>query len=121
MSTNICLIETGAKRVAKVSEKYIVANLEDDESEGYPELEPEGAGYIPRIIFFDMNGEPRYDIKNPSQYAYFYGTTDAIADKMELSYGLLTKHAVPNDSAINENADAPKETAVVEERKSEEL
>jgi thiol:disulfide interchange protein len=85
----------GVQRVIKSSADYVMVNLEDDESEGKPELQPEGAGYIPRVVFFTPDGTPRPDVKsaaNPS-YAYFYPTADSLGQVMESALSSLKKTA----------------------------
>lgn len=81
------------ERVIRSSADYVMVNLEDDEAEGIPELEPAGASYIPRVIFFSPDGTARPDIKskaNPS-YAYFYPSADSLGQVMESALSSLKK------------------------------
>jgi len=85
----------GVDKVVQLSKNYVMVNLEDDESEGKKELEPEGAGYIPRVVFFDSQGNARSDIKsgaNPA-YAYFYPNAASLGDAMESALGKLKSSA----------------------------
>jgi hypothetical protein len=70
-----------------------MVNLEDDESEGISELQPAGAAYIPRVVFFDSAGNAHPEIKskaNPT-YAYFYPSANSLADVMESALPSLAK------------------------------
>jgi len=85
----------GVDRVVKASASYIMVNLEDDEGEGISDLKPEGAGYIPRVVFFTPDGTARPDIKskaNPN-YAYFYPNADSLGQVMESSLSMLKSSA----------------------------
>jgi hypothetical protein len=81
-------------RLALISEKYIMVNLEDDESET-PELKtlltPEGAGYIPRALFFDAKGELQPQVKNDqnAKYPFFYPSANGLATVMEKAFAQL--------------------------------
>ena len=83
----------GVNRVIQASKNYVMVNLEDGESDGLKELEPEGAGYIPRVVFFDPEGKPRPEIKSKAnpQYAYFYPNAASLADMMEHSASTVFK------------------------------
>jgi len=81
----------GLDRVIKASKQYVMVNLEDGESDNLPDLEPEGASYIPRVVFLDSKGNVRKEIKSAAnpKFAYFYPTAASLADVMESALSKL--------------------------------
>lgn len=75
-------------RLEQVAKQYVMVHLQDDESET-PELKellsPSGAGYIPRVLFFDQRGELNADVKSTgnAKYPYFYHNAQSLTEVME--------------------------------------
>lgn len=70
--------------VAKLAEKFVMVNVEDDEEPEGAEYSPDG-GYIPRILYI-KNGEVQKDVYNTGgsdKYKYFYSNADAVVAGME--------------------------------------
>ena len=55
-------------------------------------LQPQGADYVPRVVFLAADGTPRPEVVNPRgitpQFPYFYTEVGQIADAMEAVLGL---------------------------------
>jgi len=71
--------------ITKLSNDFIMINVEDDEEPKNAEFKPDG-GYIPRIIFMDPNGQVMTEQTNPNstQWKYFYGETGSILEAMKV-------------------------------------
>lgn len=70
--------------IAKLSNEFIMINVQDDEEPRDPEFKPDG-GYIPRILFMNSNGTVIPEVNNPngeSRWKYFYGETGSILSSM---------------------------------------
>jgi len=72
-----------SSEISKLSNDFIMINVEDDEEPKQAEFKPDG-GYIPRILFMDPAGNvlPEQTNPNSSQWKYFYGETQSILESM---------------------------------------
>jgi len=89
-----------SSEIAKMSNDFIMINVEDDEEPRNSEFKPDG-GYIPRILFMDASGKviPEQVNPNSTQWKYFYGETQSIVESMrrvsKLTSDLRPKRPVP--------------------------
>eukprot|EP00033_Pygsuia_biforma_P001196 GCRY01001359.1.p1 GENE.GCRY01001359.1~~GCRY01001359.1.p1 ORF type:complete len:187 (+),score=34.36 GCRY01001359.1:47-607(+) len=95
---------SAAAEIEKLSEKFVMINLEDDEEKQLPAgtFQPDG-GYIPRIFFVDMAGYVHDDIYNEKgnpKYKYFYTDEAGIVSSMQKVLALEdTFHYFGDDGA----------------------
>jgi len=70
--------------ILELSSKFVMVNVMDEDEPSGDQYTPDG-GYIPRILFFDPEGELLRDVVNvggnPS-YKYYYSSDGPIADSM---------------------------------------
>jgi len=73
-----------SEEIEALSKKFVMVNtMDDDEPEG-DIYQPDG-GYIPRLLFFDPNGDLLTDIINEGgnpKYKYYYNDADSITRSM---------------------------------------
>ena len=80
-----------SSELLKLSEEFVMINVHDDEEPAAPQYKPYG-GYVPRILFFEPNGDVRDDIINRDgnpQYKYFYTSAENVVSGMKNALGLL--------------------------------
>ncbi len=68
-----------SKMFEHMSKKFVMVNALDDEEPSDPLYAPDG-GYIPRILFFNPQGELQDDIINVGgneRYKYFYTNAES--------------------------------------------
>ena len=78
------------KNIARLSKYFVMVNLKDDETEDDPVtkelLNPPESEYIPKVLFFNPQGEFDPHIKAQTtkwpQYPYYYLKTEQIAETM---------------------------------------
>lgn len=69
----------GSKMFEYMSKKFVMVNTLDDEEPTDSVYAPDG-GYIPRILFFNSEGELQEDIINEGgndRYKYFYSNAES--------------------------------------------
>ncbi|XP_005101514.1 thioredoxin domain-containing protein 12 isoform X2 [Aplysia californica] len=73
-----------SRDIEKLSNEFIMINVEDDEEPKTSEFKPDG-GYIPRILFMDPYGNVLQEVRNEgsTRWKYFYGETGSILDSMK--------------------------------------
>uniref|UniRef100_A0A1B6CYL7 Thioredoxin domain-containing protein 12 n=2 Tax=Clastoptera arizonana TaxID=38151 RepID=A0A1B6CYL7_9HEMI len=74
-----------SEEIAKLSEQFIMVNVEDDEEPKGKEFAPDG-GYIPRILFLSPDGTVKHEVYNTKgnpSYKYFYSEPDHIVNSMK--------------------------------------
>eukprot|EP00128_Syssomonas_multiformis_P008940 Colp12_sorted_trinity150504_noHs@15140 len=82
------------------SSKFVLINVHDEEEPQDAAYKPNGAGYIPRILFADSTGKVRPEFTNKEgnpQYAYFYPDPAGIARTMSSVHKALAQAASHED------------------------
>ncbi|CAL1532157.1 unnamed protein product [Lymnaea stagnalis] len=72
------------KEIEKMSNDFIMINLEDDDEPKGIDLQPDGT-YYPRVVFLDHNGSVMRNVmyKKTGGYKYYYPHATAIAHNMK--------------------------------------
>ncbi|KAL8562291.1 hypothetical protein ACOMHN_037247 [Nucella lapillus] len=71
--------------IQKLSQKFHMVNVEDDEEPSGTQYTPDG-GYIPRVLFFDSQGQLLKDVYNKNgnaKYKYYYSSPNALVESMD--------------------------------------
>lgn len=80
--------------ITAAADGVVLVNLEDDEEPtgaAAAKYAPNGAGYIPRVLFFSPAGDELPLTSGNAQYAYYYASPDAIAANMRRAVALVSK------------------------------
>ncbi|ODN04447.1 Thioredoxin domain-containing protein 12 [Orchesella cincta] len=80
-----------SQKIAKLSKEFIMVNTMDEDEPPMDIYKPDG-GYVPRILFFDPEGELLKDVINEEgnpEYKYYYYDELSIVGSMEKVAGLF--------------------------------
>jgi len=75
-----------SKAIEEASKDFVMLNTIDDDEPSGDQYKPDG-GYIPRILFFNPDGEVDASLKNPGRdsYKYFYPEPNGIVSAMKVA------------------------------------
>jgi len=97
-----------SKEIAELSKKFVMVNTLDDEEPEGDAYTPDG-GYIPRLLFFEPNGELLSDIVNEGgnpKYKFYYHDAETVAKSMSKVVKLYNPEE-SGDTAENVEKEAP--------------
>ncbi|CAL8103475.1 unnamed protein product [Orchesella dallaii] len=89
-----------SQKISKLSKKFIMVNTMDDDEPPMDIYKPDG-GYVPRILFFDPEGELYKDVVNEEgnpEYMYYYYDELSIVGSMEKVVDLI---AASSENLLN--------------------
>ncbi|KAI5724894.1 thioredoxin domain-containing protein 12-like [Diaphorina citri] len=71
--------------IAELAPKFEMVNISDDEEPQDPKYAPDG-DYVPRILYFGPQGEPKsqvFNAKSPQVYRHYYYDVPSIVQAMK--------------------------------------
>ena len=72
------------KDIERLSQNFVMVNVENDEEPSKDKTFLHDGGYIPRVYFTNSQGEPDYSVTSGNaKYQYFYGGASSIAIQMK--------------------------------------
>lgn len=79
--------------VTRLSERFVMVNIDQDDDERVMKYGPDGT-YIPRVMFFDPNGEldPSIDNERSPKFKYFYTSS---LDLVKSMHEAIERHGKP--------------------------